>query len=204
MLSFLFNQLLGSATDQENPELHGNRNSAVNEAVHFREKKQRNLQSFSQTAQVCKSQHNDDAGIPQHVVPSRSQTDCSWCRSLDRDEAPGKGLNHPGLRLQRVPAVSLQDSTGSDRVLGCMRCPLLKLLSYQVKLPRLHNAGETEWEDVYKFFMKKLHLSEWWLETCDYHRKKESSFYFCARGTEVCLPPVNKNIRSCNRIIEKL
>lgn len=97
MLSFLFNQLPGSATDQEHPKLHGNRNSAVSEAVHPREKKQRSLQSFFQTAQVCRTQHSDDVGIPHHVVPSRSHNDCSWCRSPDRNKAPGGGLNHPGL-----------------------------------------------------------------------------------------------------------
>lgn len=135
-------------------------------------------------------------------------TDCSWCRSLDRDGAPARHLNHPGLRLQRVPAAFLQDSTGSDGVLSCMRCALLKSLSYQVKLPRLCKVGEWMgislqllYEDLSEV-IQKLHLSGWWLETRGFHQQKESSFYLWACGTEGHSPLVN--IRPCNRIIEKL
>lgn len=109
------------------------------------EKKQRSLQLFSQTVQVCKSQHNDDVGIPQHLVPSRSQTDSSWCRSLHRDEAPGRDLNHAGLRLQRAPAASLQDSARGDGVRSCMRSALLKSLSCQdcIMLERVNGKKST-------------------------------------------------------------
>lgn len=53
-----------------------------------------------------------------------------------------------------VPAASLQESPGSDGVLSYRRCSLLQSLSYQVKLPRLHNVGESEWEEVCKFLLK--------------------------------------------------
>lgn len=207
MLSFLFNQLPGSATDQEHPKLHGNRNSADSEAVHPREKNKGACSPFFR-------QHRS-AGLSTVMMLAFRTT---WSPAGATTAAPGAEVLTETKLLEGVliiqvsaaeSACRFQDFTGSIGVLSCIRCPLLKLLSYQVKLPRLHNVGESELEEVYKILMKKviqkLNMSSvWWLETRSFHQKKESSFYFCARGTEGHLLKVNKNNRPCNKIIEKL
>lgn len=100
----------------------------------------------------------------------------------------------------RLSAASLQDSAGSDGILICMRCALLKSLSYQVKEP-----NKIMLEGVNG---RKSTSSSWRLvrgqpeatfecvaggNTCDFHQQKEGSFYYCTHATGGHLQQGKKN-----------